>query len=766
MESFAELFESSGDSKKMRPGVILDGIVVNIVSSYVIVYAGLKSESNIPIAQFRDTEGNLTIEVGDSVEVAVDTVEDGFGATRLSRDRAKRERAWENLRQAYETGSTLRGLVNSKIKGGFTVDIDDIRVFLPGSLVDVRPIRESTQLEGKTFDFKVIKLDRHRSNVVVSRRAVVDEQNLAERDTLMQKLVEGAILPGVVKNLTDYGAFVDLGGIDGLLHITDMAWKRVRSPEEEVSIGDHIEVMVLKFDREKNRVSLGVKQMGQDPWIGISERFPKKSKVKGVVTNMADYGCFVKIDDCIEGLVHVSEMNWTSKSIHPSKVVQRGDEVEVMVLDIDEQRRRISLGLKQCLSNPWETFAAEYNKGDHISGKIKSITDFGLFVGLPGSIDGLVHLSDLSWNASPESAMRNYHKGDTIEAMVLLVDAERERISLGVKQLEKDVFSDFVAQHAKDSNVSGVVSEIKPRYISVDLGNVEGRIKITELSSQQSADDPQQGSPQVGDTMTAKIMRVDRKARIITLSIKALESEEEVRVLSRYSASELEHDNKIGDIIKHQKGRVDADVRMTATAPDASDLAAEPQPDAEAEAVAPAVQPDAEAEAVAPAVQPDAEAEAVAPAVQPDAEAEAVAPAVHPDAEAEAVAPAVHPDAEAEAVAPAVQPDAEAEAVAPAVQPDAEAEAVAPAAHPDAEAEAVAPAVHPDAEAEAVAPAVQPDAVAEAVAPAVQPDAEAEAVAPAAQPDAVAEAVAPAAQPDAVAETVAPAPDSDTKVQQ
>ena len=550
MESFAELFESSGDDKKMRPGTILEGAVIQVGSEYITVHVGLKSEANIPIEQFRDMDGSVSVSVDDMVEVVLDAVEDGFGLTRLSREKAKRERVWKQLKSAYENVETVTGLINGKVKGGFTVNINDVRAFLPGSLVDVRPVRETAYLEGKPLDFKVIKLDRRRNNVVVSRRAVVDEESLVERDVLLQKLVDGAVLPGVVKNLTEYGAFVDLGGIDGLLHITDMAWRRVKHPTEVVNIGDAIDVMVLKFDRERNRVSLGLKQMGDDPWIGISERCPEGSRVLGLVTNIADYGCFVKIEDCVEGLVHVSEMDWTNKNIHPTKVAQLGDEVEVMVLDIDEERRRISLGIKQCRPNPWEEFAAQYKKGDHVTGKIKSITDFGLFVGLPGSIDGLVHLSDLSWNSSSEPIIRNFRKGEDIETVVLLVDAERERISLGIKQLDKDIFSIFLASNPKGSNVTGTVSEVDARNVVVDVGGIEGRIKASELSHERVED--ARTVVNVGDKIEAKFTGVDRKARVITLSVKAKESDEEAQTISYYSPDAVDQGNKLGDILKRQ----------------------------------------------------------------------------------------------------------------------------------------------------------------------------------------------------------------------
>ena len=463
MESFAELLAQSEVEKRMRPGAILTGTVIDVGTEYVTVHAGLKSESIIPLEQFKGDSGTVEVTIGDSVEVALDTVEDGFGATRLSREKAKRARAWARLEASFEEAVTVTGYINGKVKGGFTVDIDDIRAFLPGSLVDVRPVRDTSYLEGKPLEFKVIKLDRRRNNVVVSRRAVVEEENSAEREALLESLQEGAVLAGVVKNLTEYGAFVDLGGIDGLLHITDMAWKRVRHPTEVVNVGDELQVKVLKFDRERNRVSLGLKQLGADPWVDIERRYPESTRLFGVVTNIADYGCFVEIEEGVEGLVHVSEMDWTNKNVHPSRVVALNDEVEVMVLDIDQERRRISLGIKQCQSNPWEDFAVNNNKGDHVVGKIKSITDFGVFVGLDGDIDGLVHLSDISWQQAGEEAIRGFKKGDEIETVVLSVDAERERISLGVKQLDRDPFSAFLAQHPKGSVVLGKIVEVDPK---------------------------------------------------------------------------------------------------------------------------------------------------------------------------------------------------------------------------------------------------------------------------------------------------------------
>ena len=556
MESFAELLAQSQVEKKMRPGAILNGTVVDIGSEYVTVHAGLKSESIIPLDQFRNESGDVEVVVGDTVEVALDTVEDGFGATKLSREKAKRAKAWSRLEHAFEESEPITGLINGKVKGGFTVDIDDIRAFLPGSLVDVRPVRDTAYLEGKALEFKVIKLDRRRNNVVVSRRAVVEEENSVEREALLESLQEGAQLQGVVKNLTDYGAFVDLGGIDGLLHITDMAWKRVKHPTEVVNVGDEIEVKVLKFDRERNRVSLGLKQLGADPWVDIQRRYPEQTRLFGTVTNIADYGCFVEIEEGVEGLVHVSEMDWTNKNVHPSKVVALGDEVEVMVLDIDEERRRISLGLKQCQSNPWDDFAVTHNKGDHVAGKIKSITDFGVFVGLEGNIDGLVHLSDISWHQPGEEAIRNFKKGDEIETVVLSVDAERERISLGIKQLDKDPFSAFLAAHPKGSLVVGTVGEVDARGAMVELNDgVEAHIRASELARDRVEDARTILKP--GDRLEAKFIGLDRKKRVVSLSVKAKETDEEAAAVEEYSSSTSGTGATLGDIIKEQMDNQD-----------------------------------------------------------------------------------------------------------------------------------------------------------------------------------------------------------------
>ncbi len=549
-ESFAELFEQSQVEAKMRPGSIISGTVVDVYQDNVIVSAGLKSESWIPIDQFYDDKGELEVAVGDQVDVALDAIEDGYGETRLSREKAKRLLAWENLEKAHDSAETVNGVITERVKGGFTVDVEGVRAFLPGSLVDVRPVKDTAYLEGKPLDFKVIKIDRKRSNVVVSRRAVVESENTVERQSLIDKLKEGVTVKGVVKNLTDYGAFLDLGGIDGLLHITDMAWKRVKDPSDIVNIGDEIEVKVLKFDRDRSRVSLGLKQMGEDPWSDLTRRFPEGSRLHGAVSNLADYGCFVELEEGVEGLVHVSEMDWTNKNIHPSKLVQTGDEVDVIVLDIDQERRRISLGMKQCQSNPWEEFAAMHNKGDHVSGQIKSITDFGIFIGLTGGIDGLVHLSDVSWVDEGEQALRNYKKGDQIETVVLAVDTERERISLGIKQLERDPFTAYVAENPKGKVVTGKILTIETRNIVVELADgVEGQLKVSDLSSDKTAKEGKSNGVKEGDEIEVKITAVDRKKRTISVSVRARESDEESAAIREYTPNSSSG-AKLGDLLK------------------------------------------------------------------------------------------------------------------------------------------------------------------------------------------------------------------------
>ncbi|MFQ6370961.1 30S ribosomal protein S1 [Shewanella sp. YIC-542] len=536
-ESFADLFEQSLQQLEFRPGSIVRGTVVAIENGMVLVDAGLKSESPIPAEQFKNAQGELEIAVGDQVDVALDSVEDGFGETQLSREKAKRHEAWIVLEKAYEDNETVTGVINGKVKGGFTVELNGIRAFLPGSLVDVRPVRDTAHLENKDLEFKVIKLDQKRNNVVVSRRAVIESESSAERDALLENLQEGQAVKGIVKNLTDYGAFVDLGGVDGLLHITDMAWKRVKHPSEIVNVGDEITVKVLKYDRERTRVSLGLKQLGEDPWLEISKRYPENTKLTGRVTNLTDYGCFVEIEEGVEGLVHVSEMDWTNKNIHPSKVVSLGDEVEVLVLDIDEERRRISLGLKQCKTNPWEDFANRYAKGDKVTGKIKSITDFGIFIGLDGGIDGLVHLSDISWNNNGEDAVGEYKKGDEITAVVLSVDPERERISLGVKQTEDDPFNAYLADKKKGSIVTGTVTAVDAKGVTVELADtVEGYIRVSDISRDRIEDASTVYN--VGDSVEAKFMGVDRKNRNISLSVRAKDEAEEKEVMANLNKQE------------------------------------------------------------------------------------------------------------------------------------------------------------------------------------------------------------------------------------
>jgi len=552
-ENFAQLFEESLKELETRPGAIVKGTIVSIDKDIVLVDAGLKSESAIPIEQFKNGEGVLEVAIGDTVDVALDAVEDGFGETILSREKAKRHEAWVELEKAYEEKETIIGVINGKVKGGFTVEVNTVRAFLPGSLVDVRPVRDTTHLEGKELEFKVIKLDAKRNNVVVSRRAVIEAESSAERDSLLANLEEGHEVKGIVKNLTDYGAFVDLGGVDGLLHITDMAWKRVKHPSEIVNVGDEINVKVLKFDKEKSRVSLGMKQMGNDPWQEIANRYPEGAKLSGAVTNLTDYGCFVEIEDGVEGLVHVSEMDWTNKNIHPSKVVNLGDVCEVMVLEIDEERRRISLGLKQCIPNPWEEFAKAQSKGDKVSGKIKSITDFGIFIGLDGGIDGLVHLSDISWNKTGEEAVREYKKGDEISAVVLQVDPERERISLGVKQIEEDPFNQYITDTKKGTIVTGMVTAVDAKGVTVKLGEeVEGYIRVADLARDRVEDASTVVS--VDTEIEAKFMGVDRKNRIVNLSVKAKDHADEKDALDKVNQQEeVSFTNAFADAFKAAK---------------------------------------------------------------------------------------------------------------------------------------------------------------------------------------------------------------------
>ncbi|GLX86521.1 30S ribosomal protein S1 [Thalassotalea loyana] len=552
-ENFAQLFEESLQEIETRPGSIIKGTVVQINKDNVLVDAGLKSESVISIDQFKNSAGEVEINVGDEIDVALDATDDGFGETILSREKAKRHEAWQVLEKAYEEKETVIGVINGKVKGGFTVEVSNIRAFLPGSLVDVRPVRDTAHLEGKDLEFKVIKLDQKRNNVVVSRRAVIESESSVERDALLESLQEGQEVKGIVKNLTDYGAFVDLGGIDGLLHITDMAWKRVKHPSEIVNVGDEIQVKVLKFDRERTRVSLGMKQLGEDPWVAIANRYPEGAKLTGRVTNLTDYGCFVEIQEGVEGLVHVSEMDWTNKNIHPSKVVNLGDEVEVMVLEIDEERRRISLGLKQCIQNPWEAFAQNFTKGDKVSGKIKSITDFGIFIGLEGGIDGLVHLSDISWNGG-EEAVRDYKKGDEISAVVLQVDPERERISLGVKQTEDDPFNNYTTATKKGAIVTGTVVEVDAKGAKIELAEgVEGYIRVADISRDRVEDATSELS--VGDSVEAKFVGVDRKNRTISLSIKAKDQADERQAMDNLNqADDAGFANAMAEAFKNAKG--------------------------------------------------------------------------------------------------------------------------------------------------------------------------------------------------------------------
>ena len=554
-ESFAELFEESQVEALMRPGAIVNGTVIKIDGDAVIVSAGLKSESVIPIEQFYNENREIEVSVGDIVEVAMETVEDGFGATRLSREKAKRAQIWRKLDVAMEKGEIITGRIDGKVKGGFTVDLNGLRAFLPGSLVDVRPVRDTGYLEGKELEFKIVKLDQKRSNVVVSRRAVVEDENSVERQELLDNLQEGQVVKGIVKNLTDYGAFLDMGGIDGLLHITDMAWKRVKQPSEIVNVGDEIEVKILKFDRERKRVSLGLKQLGDDPWKDLARRYPVNTRLFGKVTNIADYGCFAEIEDGVEGLIHMSEMDWTNKNVHPSKVVHIGQEIEVMVLDIDEERRRISLGMKQCQTNPWADFAARHKKGDRVHGTIKSITDFGIFVGLEGAIDGLLHLSDLSWQAEGEEVDHDFKKGDEVDAVILAIDAERERISLGVKQLETDPFSQFLADHAKGSVVTGTVISVEQRGAVIDLGDgIEGYLGVGELARERT--DDARTVLKEGESVEAKFTAVDRKSRNIVLSIKAKDRQEEAKAVQDYNVKASDTGaTTLGDLFKEQMGK-------------------------------------------------------------------------------------------------------------------------------------------------------------------------------------------------------------------
>ncbi|WP_227815056.1 30S ribosomal protein S1 [Nitrogeniibacter aestuarii] len=551
MESFAELFEESLAQQEMRTGEVITAEVVRVDQNFVVVNAGLKSESYVPIDEFRNDHGELEVNEGDYVQVAIDALEDGYGETRLSRDKAKRIAAWNDLELALNEGTLTKGVVSGRVKGGLTVMINGIRAFLPGSLVDMRPVKDTTPYEGKEFEFKVIKLDRKRNNVVVSRRAVLEETMGEERDKLLENLTEGMVVKGIVKNITDYGAFVDLGGIDGLLHITDLAWRRVRHPSEVVAVGDELEAKVLKFDRERCRVSLGLKQLGEDPWVGIARRYPNGTRLFGKVTNITDYGAFVEVEQGIEGLVHVSEMDWTNKNIHPTKVVQLGDEVEVMILDIDEERRRISLGMKQCMANPWEEFSMNFKKGDKVAGQIKSITDFGVFIGLDGGIDGLVHLSDLSWSEQGEEAVRNFKKGDEVQAVVLAIDVERERISLGIKQLDGDPFTNFIATHEKNSLVQGTVKTVDARGAVITLAeDVEGYLRVSEAAAHRVED--LSTMLKEGDEVETMIINVDRKSRSINLSIRAKDQAETSEAMQKLASegSAVSGTTSLGALLK------------------------------------------------------------------------------------------------------------------------------------------------------------------------------------------------------------------------
>lgn len=552
-ENFAELFEESLKTVEMVPGSIVTGVIIDIDQDWVTVHAGLKSEGIIPRIQFLDEKGEFKAEVGDEVQVALETVEDGFGVTRLSREKAQRIETWSNLEKSHEADEVVSGLITGKVKGGFTVDIKGVRAFLPGSLVDVRPTRDTAHLEGKEIEFKLIKLDQKRNNVVVSRRAVLETLNSEEREQLLASLEEGAVVKGIVKNLTDYGAFVDLGGIDGLLHITDMAWKRIKHPSEMVEVGQEMDVRVLKFDRERNRVSLGLKQLGDDPWVNVAARYPEGKITRARVTNLTDYGCFAELEDGIEGLVHVSEMDWTNKNVHPSKIVQLGDEIDVMILDIDSERRRVSLGIKQCHANPWAQFSETHAKGDRVSGSIKSITDFGIFIGLEGGIDGLVHLSDISWNDEGEEAVRSFNKGEEVEAVILAIDSERERISLGIKQMSDDPFNDYVSANDKGSIVKGTVTSVDSRNAIINLGGeVEGTLRAAEISRDKV--DDVTSVLNVGDEVEVKIVGVDRKTRSISLSIRAKEMDDEKDAIRELRKQEMEQAGPatIGDLIKAQ----------------------------------------------------------------------------------------------------------------------------------------------------------------------------------------------------------------------
>lgn len=557
-ENFKELFEKSIIGTQFYPGAIIPATVIDIYGDYVTLNAGLKSEGIVPIEEFQDQNGDLEIAVGDIVEVALDSVEDGRGETLLSREKAKRQESWRRLSKSYENNETVTGLISGKVKGGFTVEIGTIRAFLPGSLVDVRPVRDSAYLEGKELEFKVIKMDIKRNNIVVSRRAVVEEESSADRQALLDSLHDGQVLNGVVKNLTDYGAFIDLGGIDGLLHITDISWKRVKHPSELLTVGQDVKVKVLSFDSERNRVSLGMKQLGNDPWVDLVDRYPIGKRLQGKVTNITDYGCFVEIEEGVEGLVHMSEMDWTNKNVHPSKVVTLGDEVDVMVLEIDEERRRVSLGMKQCVGNPWHNFAQSHAKGEKVTGKIRSITDFGIFIGLDGEIDGLIHSSDISWTVAGEEAVKQYKKGQELEAVILAIDPERERISLGLKQLDGDQPEDLATVYTKGAVVTGTVTSVEPKLVIVALeGDVVGKIKLADLSTEKVTDATTVVS--VGDQVEAKVMTVDKKTNAVNLSIKAKDADDHMEAMKKYASGTKspEVSATLGDLLKGKMGNKD-----------------------------------------------------------------------------------------------------------------------------------------------------------------------------------------------------------------
>lgn len=551
-DNFAKLFEENQSNNIIRQGDIIKANVLSIERDYVTLDAGLKSEGLVPIDEFCDASGDIEVSIGDEIDVVIDNIEDGFGGNILSREKAKKQAAWRDLTEKYKSGETVSGLVTGKVKGGFTVEVSQVKAFLPGSLVDVRPVKDTKFIEGKMVEFKIIKMDSKRNNIVVSRKALLESENTEERTALLESLAEGQVIKGLVKNLTDYGAFIDLGGIDGLLHITDISWKRIKHPSETLNIGDEITVKILRFDKDKNRVSLGMKQLGEDPWLDLVRRYPISTKLTGAVTNITDYGCFIEIEDGVEGLVHMSEMDWTNKNVHPSKIVSLGDEVEVKVLEIDDERRRISLGMKQCLSNPWISYSEEHSKGEKIKGVIKSITDFGVFIGLEGDIDGLIHLSDLSWDDTGENIVKEYSKGQEVEAVILSIDPERERVSLGIKQLTNDLFLEYLEANPKGTIVNAKITEVNKKNVLLDLAEgVVGEIKSRELSAEENVDDAR-NKVKLGDTLEAKIINADKKAKIIHLSVKAKDVAEEAEAIKSYQQSANASTTKLGDLLKEQ----------------------------------------------------------------------------------------------------------------------------------------------------------------------------------------------------------------------